>query len=134
MFRISCQLRSTDFDSLGHLNQSVYHSLFEQGRIRMMMELWDGYPDVVLAKSEVDHRSEVPLGSEAVDIESRVDSIGTSSFVIVATMTRDREVAAEGRFVIVGWNPERRESRPLTEPERLGLERAMARAVPGASG
>jgi acyl-CoA thioester hydrolase len=33
------QLRWRDMDMLGHLNQSVYHELLEEGRAALMMEI-----------------------------------------------------------------------------------------------
>jgi acyl-CoA thioester hydrolase len=47
--RIPVQLRWRDMDMLGHLNQSVYHELLEEGRAAVIWELI--LPDGTIAAS-----------------------------------------------------------------------------------
>ena len=122
MQRIALQLRLNDFDVLGHLNQAVYHALMEQGRIALLTDLGPDSNEYVLARVELDYRREVPFEMREVVLESGVERVGRSSVRIVQRVVRpDGELAAEGVSVIVGWDPGRRRSRPLTDAEREAL-------------
>lgn len=125
--RITQQLRLNDFDVLGHLNQAVYHELLEQGRIGLLSTLAADSNEYVLAHVELDYRREVPISMREVVVESTVERVGTSSVRLAQRLLRpDGEVAAEGVSVLVGWDRERRSSRPLRDAEK----RAYAAALP----
>jgi acyl-CoA thioester hydrolase len=61
-------LRWRDMDTLGHLNQSVYHEFLEEGRAAITGPL--GFP-FVLAHVELDYRAEVRPDHEYVDVVVR---------------------------------------------------------------
>ena len=126
-FTIRRELRSGDFDIYRHLNQAVYHQLLEDGRVEYLREIGLGGSDRVVARVELDHRQEVPLGEPAVDLVIGVQKVGRSSMTLSNEIRMlDGTVAAEGIVVLVAWDPERRGSRPLTEGERTILEAAVA--------
>src|SRR5437588_3384660 len=84
--RVSVQLRWRDMDMLGHLNQSVYHELLEEGRAAVMTELMSRagngrvHGTYVLAHVDHDYHTEVRKDHGEVEIVARVSHIGTSSF------------------------------------------------------
>ncbi len=118
-FRRPSQLRATDFDRYGHLNQSVYHQLLEDGRIGFVDQL--GLPGLqfVVARVELDYRREILPAEAQVEIEIGLSHLGRSSFTLSQKIFKpDGELAAEGVVVLVTWDGESRSSRPLSEEER----------------
>jgi acyl-CoA thioester hydrolase len=126
--RVSVQLRWRDMDMLGHLNQSVYHELLEEGRAAVMWELMNraGANNVhgtyVLAHVDLDYHAEVRKDHGAVEIVVSVADVGTSSFRLHHEVRLpDSTVAASGETVMVAWDPTTRGKRTLTEAEVAAL-------------
>ncbi len=125
---VRVQLRWRDIDLLGHLNQSVYHELLEEGRVALMAEIMRRVGDdqihggFVVAHVDLDHRAEVRKDHEEVDVLVRLAHVGTSSIVLEHEVRLlDGRVAASGKSVLVGWDPSTRSKRALTERERAAL-------------
>ena len=121
--RITIGLRWRDMDMLGHLNQAVYHELLEEGRgaLLLSMEGAASFP-FVLVRVELDYRQEVRKDHGAVDVVTRVERVGSKSITIGHEIVRaDGVVAAEGRSILVAWDPQGRGSRELSEDERTAL-------------
>jgi acyl-CoA thioester hydrolase len=121
--RLRIPLRWRDMDMLGHLNQAVYHELLEEGRGALVALLPGGeHFEFVLARVELDYRREVRREDEHVDVTTRVERVGRTSIAVAETITlADGTVAAEGKSILVAWDPEARGSRDLSEPERAAL-------------
>ncbi|HUZ30255.1 MAG TPA: thioesterase family protein [Solirubrobacteraceae bacterium] len=126
--RVSVQLRWRDMDMLGHLNQSVYHELLEEGRAAVMWELMrragsDNVPGTyVLAHVDLDYHTEVRKDHGQVEIVVSVSHVGTSSFRLRHELRLpDGTVAASGETVMVAWDAQSRGKRALTEAERAAL-------------
>ena len=120
--RIRVPIRWRDLDLLGHVNQSVYHELLEEGRAALFTRLEENSFPFVLVHVEVDYRAEVRRDHEWVEVVSRVGSVGTKSVTVEERIERsDRVVATEGRSVLVAWDPEARASRELSARERSAL-------------
>jgi acyl-CoA thioester hydrolase len=126
--RIPVQLRWRDMDMLGHLNQSVYHELLEEGRAAVIWELMrraggnHAHGAYVLAHVDLDYHTEVRKDHGQVEIVVRVAQVGTSSFRLRhELMLPDGTIAASGETVMVAWDPARRGKRPLTEHELAAL-------------
>jgi acyl-CoA thioester hydrolase len=115
-------------DMLGHLNQSVYHELLEEGRAAVMAELMrrgsaDGIPGAyVLAHVDLDYHTEVRKDHGHVEIVICVSRVGTSSFTLHHELRLpDGTVAASGETVMVAWDPATRGKRVLSEGELAAL-------------
>ena len=113
---------------LGHLNQSVYHELLEEGRAAVMTELMTRagngrvHGTYVLVHVDLDYHTEVRKDHGEVEIVVRVSHVGTSSFRLNHEIRLpDGTVAASGETVMVGWDPVARGKRVLTEDERAAL-------------
>ena len=120
--RVSVQLRWRDMDMLGHLNQSVYHELLEEGRGALLARGNHSFP-FVLAHVEIDYRHEVRRDHGHVDVVSRIERIGRTSVTLAERIELpDGTLAAEGKAVLVAWDMEQRRSRELTPEERAALE------------
>ena len=115
-------------DMLGHLNQSVYHELIEEGRIALIADLMrrveadhaqGGY---VLAHVDLDYHAEVRKDHGEVDITVRVKRVGGSSLELEHVVKLpDGRVAASGTSVLVAWDLVTRTKRALSEDERAAL-------------
>jgi acyl-CoA thioester hydrolase len=111
-------------DMLGHLNQSVYHELLEEGRAALMTEivgrLGDDGPHgaYVLAHVDLDYHAEVRKDHGEVEIVVRLVHVGTSSFRLEHEVKlANGTVAASGKTVMVAWDPVTRAKRALTGAE-----------------
>ena len=129
--RIPVQLRWRDMDMLGHLNQSVYHELLEEGRAALIWDLMHRAGTereggaYVLAHVDLDYHAEVRKDHGEVEIVMRVGKVGTSSFRLLHEVRLpDGTIAASGQTVMVAWDPRTRAKRPLTEGERTALRSA----------
>jgi acyl-CoA thioester hydrolase len=126
--RVRVQLRWRDMDMLGHLNQSVYHELLEEGRAALMTEISrrvgadHSHGAFVLAHVDLDYPAEVRKDHREVEVVVRVAGVGTSSIRLEHEVRLpDGTLAASGKTVLVGWDPARRGKRALTEAELEAL-------------
>jgi acyl-CoA thioester hydrolase len=115
-------------DMLGHLNQSVYHELIEEGRIALIADVMSRAGEetprggFVLAHVDLDYHAEVRKDHGEVDIVVRVARVGTSSVELDQEVRLpDGRLAASGRSVLVAWDLTARTKRPLTAGERAAL-------------
>jgi acyl-CoA thioester hydrolase len=114
-------------DMLGHLNQSVYHELLEEGRIALIAELMrrveehapGGY---VIAHVDLDYHAEVRKDHGEVIITVRVSRVGTASVELQHEIKLpDGRLAASGTSVLVAWDVANRTKRALSDAERAAL-------------
>jgi acyl-CoA thioester hydrolase len=115
-------------DMLGHLNQSVYHELLEEGRAALMTDLVGrvgidrAHGAFVIAHVDLDYHTEVRKDHGEVTIAVRLAHVGTSSLRLEHEVRLpDERVAASGTTVLVAWDPAARSKRPLSEAERAAL-------------
>ena len=120
-------LRWRDFDALGHVNNSVFLSYLEIARDQFMRDvLGDTYLDMVIARIEIDFRSEIPLGTPEITVTCALAHVGNSS---VRTQEQvwlpGGDVAAVATSVGVVRNHAMRASRQWTPEERAKLQAAL---------
>jgi acyl-CoA thioester hydrolase len=115
-------------DMLGHLNQSVYHEMLEEGRAALLTEIVrrvggdHAHGAYVLAHVDLDYHREVRKDHEEVEIVVRLEHVGTSSLRLEHEVKLpDGSVAASGNTVLVAWDPVIRAKRALTEAELAAL-------------
>jgi acyl-CoA thioester hydrolase len=117
--RLRVELRHRDIDVLGHLNQSVYHELLEEGRMALLEPEGGDTGPFVLARVELDYRHEVRHADEYVTVLARVSAMGRTSVTVTnEVLLPDGTIAAEGKAILVAWDPEARSSRELSDAER----------------
>ncbi len=122
--RMTVPLRWRDMDMLGHLNQAVYHELLEEARGALLQGLGEGqrHQTFVLARVELDYRSEVRKDHGSVEIRVRVGRVGTKSVTLKHDVVLpDGTIAATGSTVLVGWDTQARGARALSDEERAAL-------------
>jgi len=120
--RVRVPIRWRDLDVLGHVNQSVYHELLEEGRGGVLGRLEEHAFPLVLVHIEIDYKAEVRKDHEWVEVVSQVAHVGKKSVRIDERIERsDGVVATKGHSVLVAWDPDERESRAITDREREAL-------------
>ena len=132
---VPIEVRFRDLDSMGHVNNAVYLTYFENARIAY----WRAVPgvrsrrnlDYILARAECDFRSPVTLDDDLF-CHIRVAALGRSSFVF-EYLLRDRStgrVAAEGRTVQVMYDYATRKSQPLDPGVKAAIAEFEGRSIP----
>jgi acyl-CoA thioester hydrolase len=117
MYELRITTRWNDFDALGHLNHAVYHVYCDEARdavLRATVGDFETWPNVV-AHSTIDYRREIPLGTREVIVRTRITKIGNSSVSFEHDVA---DGAAEVTAVLVAWDPQTRQPRPIGDGER----------------
>lgn len=118
-WRHNDRVRFRDCDAMGHVNNAVFSTYLEESRIGVL----GGLNEFILARVEIDFRSELRMGEE-VEVRTRCSRIGTKSFdlehVISASGGR---VVAEAKSVLVSYDYKLGESIDVPEALRTRLER-----------
>ena len=114
------RVRFNDCDPMGHVNNASYSTYLEQARIGVL----GGLEDFILARVEIDFRSELRSGEE-VEVRSRCSRLGTKSFDLTHELRAgDGRLVADALSVLVTYDYERGESVALSEE----LKRRLAGA------
>jgi acyl-CoA thioester hydrolase len=112
------RVRFRDCDAMGHVNNAVYSTYLEESRIGVL----GGLTAFILARVEIDFRSELRMGEE-VEVRTRCSRIGSKSFdlehVIAASGGR---VVAEAKSVLVSYDYALGESVPVPDDLRERLQ------------
>jgi acyl-CoA thioester hydrolase len=126
------QLRWRDMDMLGHLNQSVYHELLEEGRTGLMGEIAHragnphSYGLFVLVHADLDYHAEVRKDHDEVEVVVRLAHVGNTSLRMEHEVRLpDGTVAASGTTIVVAWDRDKHAKREITEAERAALSAAL---------
>ncbi|PNY81152.1 acyl-CoA thioesterase [Deinococcus koreensis] len=100
--RCVIQLRYSDLDAMGHVNNARYAEYLEVSRIALSQELGLGDVDdlSVLARLELDYLAEIRLEHELV-IETLIERVGRTSWVTVSRFLADGRPCALARGVQV---------------------------------
>lgn len=119
-------LRYRDVDPMGHVNNSVYATLFEQNRVAFQDEP-GGFREAegqiaVLATQTIDFIREMHFPGTA-DIGLGISRIGRSSFDFTQEITFEGKLIARGRCTQVLIDVEKRSSVPLSEAQIEMLNR-----------
>ncbi len=103
---VDVQLRFSDTDALGHVNNANYLSYLELARIEYVIRLF-GYSDwrqlgFIVARVEIDYRSPAVMGDELV-VAVRVSRLGGASFDMEYRITEKKtgRLVAEAKTVQV---------------------------------
>jgi acyl-CoA thioester hydrolase len=122
--------RYRDTDRQGHLNNAVFATFLESGRVAFLVD-WDtplappgcGF---VIARLELDFRAEMHWGGE-VDIGTGVLKVGRSSFLLGQAIFEDGNCTATAHTTIVMIDEASRKSAPMPDQLRAKLMQWSAR-------
>lgn len=122
------QMRWRDLDGLGHVNHTVVLTYLEEGRDAFLREHGIPRDEYVVGRCSVNFRDEIDPGFETVTVQCVIREVGRSSVTTSERILgRDGEVVVDAEFGLVLWDPESRESRPITDAERASLTAAGER-------
>ena len=125
---LSLVVRFRDLDALGHVNNSVYLTYFEEGRIEFSNLFFGQVTDTsslnfIQAHVSCDYVKPVKIGNR-VRLQIWVNKIGRSSFVFgirLVDRTDESIVYAKGKSVMVHYDFKKSCSIPLTDATKLFL-------------
>jgi acyl-CoA thioester hydrolase len=124
------KLRLGDTDRQGHVNNAVFATFAETGRIAFMADdarnLRESGSNFVVARVEIDFRAELRWPGN-VDIGTRLLSVGRSSWRTEHGMFVDDTCVATAISVMVTIDAETRRAKPLPEALRAWLEARLPR-------
>ena len=116
--RASDLIRFGDLDPQGHVNQAVYLTYFETGRVAMFRnrDLGIGVPGLtyVMVRMEVDYMKELHWPG-SIEIGTGVAEFGRSSFKTSQAIFRDGVCAAVGKATLVCMDVKTRKATPLPD-------------------
>lgn len=105
-------------DAQGHVNNAVYSTYFETGRVVMFRDpdLSVGVANVtfVLARANIDYLRELHWPGD-LTIGTALKSFGRRSFVVAQGIFQGEDCAAAGDFTMVTVNKTTREPIPLPD-------------------
>jgi acyl-CoA thioester hydrolase len=110
---VDIQVRFSDTDMLGHVNNASFASWAEVARLKFFAETGELALAWILASLHVDYRRQV-VYTDRVRVDTWVERIGTSSVTVGQTIFANDEPAADVKAVIVQFDYETSKSRPLT--------------------
>ncbi len=114
------EIRFRDIDSMGHVNNAVYLSYFEQARMSWFREAvgqkWNWIDHgILVARHEIDYKKPVSLSDE-VEIITWVKSVGNSSLVMTYEVVNQHgDVCTLGSTVLVCYDYNAQKTIPVPE-------------------
>lgn len=112
------KLRYSDTDRQGHVNNAVFSTALETGRVELLHAPGSGIIEAgrsfVIARLELDFRGELTWPGE-VAIGTRVESAGRSSITLGQALFQQERCVAVARTVIVQVDNDTHRSTPLSD-------------------
>ncbi len=129
--RVGELIRYADLDPQGHVNNAVFSTFFETGRVTLFRDpsralLVPGC-NFVLARSEIDFLRELRWPG-TIEVGTKVASIGRSSYVVAQAIFSGEACAATGLATIVLIDEATRRSHPLPDYAVATLKQYMTPA------
>lgn len=116
--RTSDKIRYSDTDRQGHVNNAVFATLLETGRVELLYDpaapLAEPGTSFVIVRLALDFVSEIRWPGEVL-IGSRIASIGRSSIRLEQALFQDGRCVASGETVVVLMDEALRRSTPLPD-------------------
>jgi acyl-CoA thioester hydrolase len=121
------QIRFSDCDMMGHVNNAVYLSYVEMARIHYFTYLFGKDRDwkkngILVRKNEIEYIKPVLFRDEAT-IKVFTTHIGNSSFVMAYELHVGSEIYTKAESVLVYFNSETQKSAPIPEEFKVELEK-----------
>ena len=112
------KLRYGDTDRQGHVNNAVFATMLETGRVEVLYNpdrpLWSEGCSFVIVNLNVNFLAEITWPGR-VEIGSRVAKIGRSSITIEQALFQDGRCVGTAETVVVQMNDAEKRSHPLSE-------------------
>jgi len=127
-YQTPIQIRYSDMDTLGHVNNAVYFTYFELARVLFFRDtgIWEGERSaygVIMAKATIDYKLPVTLADESVTVWTRCSRLGGKSFDLEhALVKRDGTVVATALTVAVAYDYQANASVTIPDEWRARLQ------------
>lgn len=128
---IPVEIRFADLDSMGHVNNAIYLTYFEVGRIRYFRDLnlfedrFKTSVGPIIARSVIDYHQPITLDDNPITVYTRTVRLGSKScdmeHVVVRTRDGEAHVAAVGKIVLVAFDYKANSSVPLPDNWRTQI-------------
>jgi len=126
-FKTPIALRFSDIDAVGHVNNAIYLTFFEEARLKYWDEAihwnWDAN-GVIVGRSEVNYLKPILLGDK-IYCYVRTTRIGNSSFDIMHVLVRvtehGEEICTTGKTVCISYDYKANKSVPIPLEERTRM-------------
>ena len=124
------QMRFRDIDGMGHVNNAVYLSYTELARTQFYMQFAGKRTldeiDFILAHVDIDFESQA-VWRDQIRVTVWPSKIGNSSFTLSYEITEKRSgrLLARAKSVLVSYDYEKKESKPIPPDFRKVLEGAL---------
>ena len=123
---------------MGHVNNAVYFTYFEQARFKHWRSLWNfgeeqfPGPGVILARAECDYRSPARYG-EVLEVRLSVSHLGKTSFMYDYEIVSvdDGRTIATGKSVQVMFDYDKRAPVPIPADIRALLVKSRTQSTQG---
>lgn len=119
------KLRYGDTDRQGHVNNAVFATFMETGRVELIYNPQDPLLDegfsFVLAKLDIDYIAEV-FWPGTVEIGTRVVRVGRSSVTMQQAVFQGGKLCASAETVVVHFDQTTRKSHAFSQVQRARLE------------
>lgn len=120
--------RFNDTDALGHINNAVYSTWFEEAR-KPIFQFF--IPDLdpkkwtlILARVEIDFVAQGHFQKKAV-IKTGVEKIGNSSFVLIQEAYQDELLVCRGKSILVHFDYSSQKSKAIPDEIRVKLSNCV---------
>ena len=124
--RIAEPLRYRDTDRQGHVNNAVYATLFEIGRVAILFDparpVAPAGGQFVIVRLTIEFRRELRWPG-TVEIGTGITRIGTKSVGVEQVVYRDGEIAAAAESVLAIMDDQTRRAIEIPDMTRAALER-----------
>jgi acyl-CoA thioester hydrolase len=128
---IPVEIRFADLDSMGHVNNAIYLTYIEVGRIRYFRDLnlfedrFKTSVGPIIARSVIDYHQPITLDDNPITVYTRTVRLGSKScdmeHVVVRTHGGEPQVAAVGKIVLVAYDYKANSSVPLPDSWRTQI-------------
>lgn len=132
---IPVQIRFSDVDQFGHMNNSVYFSLYDLAKTSYFNDVFGKLHDwnkfaVVIANINANFLAPVFFSDELI-VETTVVHIGNKSITLEqrAVNKRSGVVKCECRTVLVGYDPVTKEPVPIPEKYKEAVCRYEGKSI-----
>lgn len=119
------KLRYNDTDRQGHVNNAVFATMLEAGRVSFLYNpegpIVEPGGSFVIARLELDFKSEMNWPG-TVSVGTRVRKVGSSSVTLEQVIMQGDTVAGEAVTIMVQMDDKTRKSKPLSTTAKARLE------------
>ncbi len=117
----SIQVRFSDLDVMGHVNNSVYLSYFEMARVHYFAAIlglqwnWNEH-SVLLVRNEIDYLSPILLHQKPL-VYIHLENIGNKSFTLGYQIKVNDKIVTKGKSIMVAYDV--KNSKTISIPDKM---------------